>query len=72
MRFGRESANLSGLVLCDLVLGVFLAGFTLAVGAAGLRNVDLMERFVSIPSVHDTPQHGVSIRLSVRLLVKIS
>jgi hypothetical protein len=32
---------LSSLVLCDLVLGVLSAVLTLAVGASGLRNVDL-------------------------------
>jgi len=35
---------LSGLVLCDLVLGVLPALLALAVGASGLWNVDLEER----------------------------
>jgi hypothetical protein len=35
---------LSGLVLCDLVLGVLLAVLALAVGASGLWNVDLTEK----------------------------
>lgn len=36
--------NLSGFVLCDFVLGVFLAVFALAVGAAGFGDVDLVAR----------------------------
>jgi len=36
-----EMAYLAGLVLRDLVLGVLLAVLALAVGAAGLWNVDL-------------------------------
>ena len=36
-------AYFSGLVLCDFVLGVLFAGLALAVGATGLRDVDLEE-----------------------------
>lgn len=35
------TAYLAGLVLCDFVLGVFLAVFALAVGAAGFGDVHL-------------------------------
>lgn len=35
-------AHLAGLVLCDFMLGVFLAVFALAVGAAGFGDVDLV------------------------------
>ena len=41
-RGGRVETNFAGFVLCDFVLGVFLAALALAVSAAGLRNVDLM------------------------------
>jgi hypothetical protein len=38
----RNSSYLSGLVLCDLVLGVLFAVLALAVGASGLGYVDLL------------------------------
>ena len=38
---GREEAYFAGFILCDFVLGVFLAVFALAVGAAGFGDVDL-------------------------------
>lgn len=37
-----DSVYLSGLVLCDLVLGVLSAVLTLAVGASCLWDVDLL------------------------------
>ena len=37
---GENGMYLSGFVLCDFVLGVFLALFALAVGAAGFGNLD--------------------------------
>lgn len=37
----EEATYFAGFVLCDFVLGVFLAFFALAVGAAGFRDVDL-------------------------------
>jgi hypothetical protein len=50
----RRGANrgvyLSGLVLCDLVLGVLSAVLALAVGASGLWYVDLWEVLVSFNS----------------------
>jgi len=39
-----EEAYLAGFVLCDFMLGVLLALFALAVGAAGLWDVDLIRR----------------------------
>ena len=43
-RFGvrRRRSYLPGLVLGDFVLGVLLAVFALAIGAAGLGDVDLV------------------------------
>ena len=38
---GEEATYFAGFVLGDFVLGVFLAFFALAVGAAGFRDVDL-------------------------------
>ena len=37
----RVETDFSGLILCDLVLGVLLALLALAVGASSLWNVDL-------------------------------
>ena len=45
--YGWKRAYLAGLVLCDLVLGVLLAVFALAVGAAGLWNVDLNKHTIN-------------------------
>jgi hypothetical protein len=42
-----EKRSLSSLVLGDLVLGVLLASLTLAVGLAGLGNVDLKDSRIS-------------------------
>ena len=39
---------LAGFVLCYFVLGVLFAIFAFAVGSAGLRNIDLEGRVVSI------------------------
>ena len=45
----RET-HFAGFVLCDFVLGMLLAIFALAVGAAGFRNVHLRkERNQRIP-----------------------
>ena len=49
--FGEEGTCLSGLVLCDFVLGVLSAVLALAVGASGFWDVDL-ER-VSLASFLD-------------------
>lgn len=49
---------LAGLVLRDLVLGVLLAVLALAVGAAGLGNVDLKQPSVSYLWIF---LHGVSL-----------
>ena len=38
------STHFSGLVLCDFVLGVFLAVLALAVGSSSFRDVDLVEK----------------------------
>jgi len=50
----RSGANrgvyLSGLVLCDFVLGVLSAVLALAVGASGFGYVDLWELLVSFNS----------------------
>ena len=42
-----EEFYLAGFVLCDLVLGVFLAFFALAVGATGFGDVDLEVPMIS-------------------------
>ena len=70
---GGEETNLAGFVLCDFVLGVLLAIPTLAVGAAGLWNVDLFERIeVSLPFLRlefcyvvesDSGQHNIEVAL---------
>lgn len=40
---GRKwGTDLAGFVLCDFVLGVFLAVFAFAVGTAGFGDVDLL------------------------------
>jgi len=48
--FGEEGTCLSGLVLCDFVLGVLSAVLALAVGASGLWDVNLENNIVSFNS----------------------
>lgn len=60
----QNSSYLSGLVLCDLVLGVLLAVLALAVGASGLRNVDL--RRVSSALIQFDVSASISSSISVK------
>ena len=39
-----EISYFAGLILCNLVLSVLLAGLALAIGAAGFGNVDLVRK----------------------------
>ena len=45
-----EYTNFAGFILCDFVVCVLLAVFTLAIGAASLWNVDLIAKVLSAES----------------------